>query len=315
MVVKRAHDMYQIKTGAEFCKLRKKPKVPTSTLETTGEVKGVLISRFLIYHVDCIVWSLRFTIPQILQTAQQLIIDAYVILSKLVEKKHDNKDMPRKKPTVKSAPKTLQPSIIEADQFVTPTGSRRPAYMKLAILFLVALIIGVLVYRQRLATTAATVNGAVISKTELTSKLLERFGEQTLEALIGERLIEEEAVKKNIIATSDEVNAKIKEIEASLMGSMSLDESLKLQGIARSEFESQIRMQLLVEKLLADQATVSASEVAEYVVQNKAILTATTPAEQTTEAEKELRNSKMSSLFADWFAALKEKAIIVRTLK
>ena len=222
--------------------------------------------------------------------------------------------MPRKI-TTKATSKNIQPPVYDAEQFVAPPTSRRPAFMKLAMLFLVALIIGALVYRQRLATTAATVNGVAISKTELTTKLIERFGEQTLEALIGERLIEEEAVKKNIVATSDEVNSKIKEIEASLMGSMSLDESLKLQGIARSEFESQIRMQLLVEKLLADQATVSASEVADYVVQNKAILTATTPAEQTAEAENELRNSKMSSIFADWFAALKEKATIVRTLK
>lgn len=223
--------------------------------------------------------------------------------------------MVKKTSTTKKAAMVPKKSLDIDPPLVTTTPPRRLPFLKIAIGLVLIFVLGWWLLNRQRAQTAATVNGVPISRAELNSKLIERFGDQTLEALIGERLISQEAAKQNISATKEELTAKITEIEKTLAGSMSLDESLKMQGISRAEFETQMRMQLLIEKLLADQATSSASEVAEYITTNKASLMATTAAEQQLEAEREIRNNKMASAFSEWFTKLKEQAKIERFLQ
>lgn len=195
-----------------------------------------------------------------------------------------------------------------------PTPSKKSQLLKYAVLGGV-LVVGVWLFMtQQSKQSVATVNGSTISRAELNKKLVERFGEQTLEALIGERLIVDEASKQKVVASNEELQSKIAEVEKSLQGSMSLDESLALQGISRVEFENQMKMQLLIEKMLASQVAVTASEVADYVKNNKSTLTSSTAAEQLTEAETELKNTKMAQVFSEWFASLKEKATVTRNL-
>lgn len=179
---------------------------------------------------------------------------------------------------------------------------------------LLAVVLGLLARRYKSVFVVGTVNGTPILTTELNGRLTNRFGSQMLEALIGEKLITQQAAKENIQVSTDEVNARITEIEQSLAGQMTLDETLKVQGITRGEFESQVRIQLMIDKMFADEVSVSAQEIDEFVTANAGSLTASGEAEKRAQAEKEVKGQKISTKFIEWFNKVKEEAKIERFL-
>jgi hypothetical protein len=226
-----------------------------------------------------------------------------------------------KKPLKKSSPKTVTTKAIIPSTFEEPINLESPQKpgrfksKRWLVLFSILVVAGiVLLVRGRKFIFAGTVNGQPILRMTLSQRLTDRFGKQMLEALIAENLILEEARKQNVTSEAGEVKAKITGIEADLQGSMSLDDSLALQGVTRPEFENQIRLQLLIDKMLSKEATVSTQEVTAYVQLNNKTMTATSEAGRIQEAEATLRNNKMTQVFSEWFAKIKERAKIERYL-
>lgn len=187
---------------------------------------------------------------------------------------------------------------------------------QILILLGVLLVAGVLFFvrSQQSLFFAARVNGQPIWRNELSKRLNDRFGQQLMEAMIGERLILEAAAKDGVTVTDQDVAAKVKEIEGTLTGAMNLDDTLKLQGITRSEFEKQVRVQLAIDKMFSDEVSVSAEEVAAYVETNKAMMSSSDPAQQTAQAQTELKSNKINEKFVEWFSKAKEAAQIQRFL-
>ena len=71
---------------------------------------------------------------------------------------------------------------------------------------------------------------------------------------------------------------------------------------------NQIKIQLIVEKMYGNEATVSADEVNQYISQNKAQMTATDSAGQIKEATDALKQQKLSQIFSTKFQQLKQQA-------
>lgn len=157
---------------------------------------------------------------------------------------------------------------------------------------------------------AATVNGSPITNLELQMKLNKQFRSQILTQLINEKIILAEAAKNNTIATEAEISNKISEIETQVGGAQALDALLTQQGQTRDSIRQQIRLQLSIEKLYVNEATVSGEEVNTFIEQNKEQLRATDSAGQQKEAEETLKNQKLSQIFSQKFQELKTKAKI-----
>src|SRR3989344_5406288 len=206
----------------------------------------------------------------------------------------------------------MQPALGAEPQTPVFTPNRKPSFLKLAAVVLLLVIVGALLYRNRSMFIAATVNGQPILRSELNKRLTDRFGSQTLEAMIGERLVTAAAKKEGVQASQDEIKAKIAEVEQGLQGQMKLDDALALQGISRKEFESQIEIQIIIDKMLGKDVSVSAQEVDEYITVNKDNLTSSDSAKQKEEAAAQIKNNKISQKFQEWFTKLKEEAKISR---
>lgn len=157
---------------------------------------------------------------------------------------------------------------------------------------------------------AAMVNGSPITNLELQMKLNKQFRSQILTQLINEKIILAEASKNNVIATEAEISSKISEIETQVGGAQALDALLTQQGQTKDSIRQQIRLQLSIEKLYVNEATVSGEEVAAFIEQNKDQLRATDSAGQQKEAEETLKNQKLSQIFSQKFQDLKQKADI-----
>lgn len=203
-------------------------------------------------------------------------------------------------------------SVPENTSSIMPRPRNRQVLLGIGVL--IAVIVIAVLWRNRNWVLAATVNGQPIFSWQLNQRLSNRYGNQVLEAMIGEQLITEAAAKENVVVSQTELDARISEIEKSLGSSMSLDDALKMQGVSKDEFNNQVRVQLLIDKLLAKEVTVSAEEVDAFIASNAAALTATEPAAQRQQAQEQLKNSKLAEKFQEWFTKIKEAAKINRYL-
>lgn len=203
-------------------------------------------------------------------------------------------------------------SYEQVDSSIKSLGKSK--FFIIGFLVLVAAGLLALAFQNRSLFIAGTINGTPVTRMELNKRLTDRYGSQVFESIIGERLIAAEAEKQSVSVTGEELNAKISEIEASLNGQMKLEEALKLQGVTQSEFENQVRIQLLIDKMLSKEVSVSATEVDDYVKNNSLSLTATEAGAQRQEAEKTILSNKIAEKFQEWFAKLKEAAKVQRYL-
>jgi parvulin-like peptidyl-prolyl isomerase len=117
---------------------------------------------------------------------------------------------------------------------------------------------------------AATVNGSPISRFAVIGELEKRGGPSILDNLINDKLIRQDAMKKNITVSKAEIDAAIATIETNLKSqSQDLNTALAAQGMTLKDLRDQITLQKLLEKLLADKITVTDDEITKYITDNK----------------------------------------------
>ncbi len=204
--------------------------------------------------------------------------------------------------------------VATEDLIVPPTPAPRFKSKTIYVLILAVGIIGLLLANKGLVV-AGIVNGKPIFRWELNKTLVSRFGKQTLEGIISERLIADAAAKAGVSVTKEDIEAKENEIVSGLAGDVKLEDLLKLQGLTKEDFDSQIKLQLTVEKLLSKDISVSEEDITSYIATNRSTLTATDEASLRTEARAALVNQKVSEKIQPWFMELKDSAKILRFIQ
>lgn len=184
---------------------------------------------------------------------------------------------------------------------------------KTALIILV-LGLGAIFISNKGLLVAAIVDGKPIFRWELNSVLVSRFGKQTLEGMVSERLIGEAAAKAGVSVSQADIDAKTKALVESLGSGMTIDQLLQYQGMSRADFDSQLKLQLTVEKLLGRDVTVTDDEVTNYIATNSATLTATDEAGLKKEARDVIMSQRVNEKLQPWFTQLKAKAKILRFL-
>lgn len=136
----------------------------------------------------------------------------------------------------------------------------------------------------------AMVNGQFISRSSFNSAMEQQAGKQTLNSLVTQKLIEQEAAKKGISVPQSEIDAQAKKIDQQLSAQgQTLDQALSARGMSRSDFYAQLKLQSLLQKLLANDIKVSDKEVTDYIDKNRDSL-------PTGQSEEQLKASVKSQL-------------------
>lgn len=222
----------------------------------------------------------------------------------------------KKRIAKKGVPFTIEEANTSYSTFPQETASSAPWWMRRSTLIIgvIVILVAVFLYRNRGFFIAATVNGQPISRNTFDQKLRQRYGASMLDGLIGEAIITQEAAKKGITINQKQIDEEIEKTKSSLPAGMNFEEALSFQGLSPEDFKSQIRIRLMVDRLLKDQATISATEVDTFIAQNKKSLTATSEAEMKKEAEQIVRGQKVQDLFQTWYQDLRKKATIQKFL-
>jgi hypothetical protein len=214
------------------------------------------------------------------------------------------------KPVHVSSKVSVHSELREDSSMISPTTTKRP----LIVFIVVVILVGAFLYAKRSWFIAAVVDGKPIFTWDLNKALQTRYGAQTLEGMIGEILIADQAKKNNITITNDSLDARQKEILDSLGANVKLDDLLKYQGLTKEEFGNQLKLQMTVEKILTKDLTISDSDIDTYIASNRATLTATDPAKIRDEAKKAIVNNTVTEKLQTWFADIRAKAKIFKFL-
>ena len=188
-----------------------------------------------------------------------------------------------------------------------------PPYLKQPKFFIpLIIVLLILGFLLKGLFIVALVNGQPITRLALIQELEKQGGKQTLSALVNKTLILQEAKKKKIEVSQEEIDRSAKQIEESLKSQgQDLNTALAMQGLTRQDFLMQLKLRNLVEKLLADKIEVTDKEVTEYIEKNKETLPTDLKEEEIKKGVREqLKQQKLASKSQEWLTGLAKSAKI-----
>jgi hypothetical protein len=192
---------------------------------------------------------------------------------------------------------------------------RKKISVPMLILGLSVLILGFLAYSFKDSFLVAIINGKPVLRYELNKKLTDSFGKETLENLIVEKLVEEEASKQNVLVTKEEIDAEVDKLAKSLGEGTKIEDVLAFQGISLEDFRHQLKLRLQVNKILEKEIIISEEEIDSFIKDNASALVATDEAEKRVEARAAIKEQKIGEKIQVWISDLLAKAKITRYLK
>ncbi|HKE35959.1 MAG TPA: peptidylprolyl isomerase [Candidatus Baltobacteraceae bacterium] len=116
----------------------------------------------------------------------------------------------------------------------------------------------------------ATVNGQAISKADFETKLEgSPVARNVLQQMVQEALIEDYAKNNNITVTDAEITQREDELKANFPNG-SWDEMLKARNLTENDVKTALREQIILDKALAKDVTITPAQVKQYFDKNHA---------------------------------------------
>lgn len=207
-------------------------------------------------------------------------------------------------------------SVAKVAKNVTPveTPIVETPIRKISLFPIVALILIIAaVYAYYRFGIVATVNGKPISRISYWQNLERLDKKQTIKQMTNEALVYQEAAKKNISITKEEITSEIASVEAQIKSQgQTLDAALTAEGMTKTDLEHQIRLQKMVEKLANPQIDVTQAQIDDYLTKNKSLLPSTYTKEKLQAlAKAQLISEAKNDAIDSWFATLLSKSKVV----
>jgi foldase protein PrsA len=158
----------------------------------------------------------------------------------------------------------------------------------------------------------ARVNGTAITRSEYVDELEKSAGKQVLESIATRTLIEQEASKKNVTVSNEELDAEIRKIESQLTAQgQNLDQVLSFQGLTRDGLREQIEIQKTVEKLVGNNVQVTDQEIEAFIEENPNLASAETDLDTLKgQAREQLKQQKTDAKIQELIQNLRQSAKI-----
>ena len=186
-------------------------------------------------------------------------------------------------------------------------------------LIIVLLVLAVLsgLYFLKGFFVVALVNNRPISRWALDRDLEKAAGSQILNTKIAEMLVLQEGRNQKISISDEEINQEAKKLDDQFKAQgQSLDAVLALQKQSKKEFLRQIKIQLLVEKILGKEIEVTEEEIADYFEANQGLLAeGATLASEKENLRQTIFNDKLTAKIQPWLTELQNKANILYFIK
>ena len=157
----------------------------------------------------------------------------------------------------------------------------------------------------------ATVNGQPVTRIQLINQLEKKDGKTVLQSIVTEQLILQEAKKRNVSVSEGDVKAEIANIEKSISAQgQNIDTLLAQQGMTRADLNDQVKIQLLLKKMVGSDVKITDKEVDDYIEQNKEAMPAEITPAIRDQVKQQLEQQKLNEKIQAFVANLQSKAKI-----
>lgn len=177
---------------------------------------------------------------------------------------------------------------------------------------IIVLLVALAFWFLRDQVIVAMVNGKPITRFQVISELEKQGASQILDSLVTMELVNQAINKADVGVDNQEITDQMTEIEASLAAQdQNLDDILAMQNLTREDIEKDIKLNLQVDKILADKIQVTEEEVMEYFETNKEFLGEDANyGEMKEDIEAQVIQEKRSAAQQEWLETLRSEANI-----
>ncbi|MDQ0428039.1 foldase protein PrsA [Planomicrobium stackebrandtii] len=117
--------------------------------------------------------------------------------------------------------------------------------------------------------TVATVGDTEITKDALYDKMVASAGASTLDAMISNEVVNQEASNADVKVTQEELDAEMAVYEESYGGAEALEQALASSGMTIADLEEEMEVYLKVEKIIGPDIEITDEQINTYFEENK----------------------------------------------
>jgi foldase protein PrsA len=187
----------------------------------------------------------------------------------------------------------------------------------LAICLIVYVILFPPVHKTVEPKPVAKVNGVSLNTNQLYDVMLANGGKQSLETMINEELIRQEAEKTGVQVTDSDIDKELASIKSSFPSEDEFQQALSKAGMTLEDLRTSMKSQVILKKILAPEVTVNDDAVKKYYDENLESLKVSdqVKASHITVATKEEADTILINLKngADFAATAQEKSLDTAT--
>lgn len=182
----------------------------------------------------------------------------------------------------------------------------------LSILVLAAVLLGVGGNAHVGAATGniAMVNGSAITKEQFYQNMLDHYGDKSIDRMIKDLLVEQEAAKSGISVSPEELDRSFTNYLAHLeqKAKKKIDDYLKENGTTREELKAKFQQKLLLTKVAENEVTITDDEMKTLYDKRKDLFAKN--GETFEQAKPQIKQALMQKKVTKWLNTLKENAKI-----
>lgn len=209
--------------------------------------------------------------------------------------------------SMKVAPAKKSPTVSDLRSKVLDPKNRRSL-----ILAIIVIVLAIAVFFGKNLIIAATVNGQPISRLAIIKDLEAQSGKAALDSIVTRTLVFQEANKKNITASEKDIDNEVSRIQKQFQAQgQNLDALLATQGLTRERFRDEVKVQILVTKILGNQVKVTDKEFEEFLAKNQDLINNEKDQEAAKKSlRQQMEQQKLAQKYQEWIANVKKNAKI-----
>lgn len=194
--------------------------------------------------------------------------------------------------------------------------ARRSPYGFIAKLILVAIlgtVIFLLVQKYRGLFLAGTVNSMPVTRHELNQKMAEKYGKQTFDEIISERILSQEIKKNNIVISDEEVAAEMAKIVADYGSDEAFKAALSQYGLTEEKAKESVKQSLSLRKLIEKNYKIEITDeaVKKYFDDNKKLFEGKKFDDVKADIKETLFQQEVYTKTQEWFTEVKKNSKVV----
>ncbi len=217
------------------------------------------------------------------------------------------KEKPSTKKSVKVI-KELRPSTIKE---VEMSPNNRLVFLgKLLLIVAVGSVLYLLAAKYKGLILAGTVNSSPIYRWELNAKMAEKYGKQTFEEIVNDRLLAKELQKNKIVITDKEVADEMTKLVAQYGGEDAFKAAITQFGLTEAKAKESIKQSLGLKKLVEKNYKIEISDeaVKKYYADNKSTFGTKKIEEVYSDIKDNLYQQEVYTKSQEWFTNVRKDA-------